>query len=46
MTQDDFNEKRDNPDLLICDYYNDSGDALIDNPIADPQDEEKVSKIK
>ncbi len=45
LKQDDFNEKRDNPDLLICDYYNDSGDALIDNPIADPQDEEKVSKI-
>lgn len=45
LKQDDFNEKRDNPDLLLCDYFNDSGDALIDNPIADPQDEERTSKI-
>lgn len=32
--QDDFNEKRDNPELLICDYYNNEGDVVVKEPEA------------
>lgn len=31
---DDYNPKRDNPDLLICDYYDNSGDIAVEQPQA------------
>lgn len=34
--QDDFNPKRDNAKLLICDYYNNSGDIIVDGNIQEP----------
>lgn len=33
---DDFNPKRDNVELKICDYYNDTGDVIIIDPPRDP----------
>jgi len=33
LKQDEFNEMRDNLDLMICDYYTDSGDIRSDEPI-------------
>lgn len=36
IKQDEFNEKRDNTELHICDYYTDEGDVLIDIPVAIP----------
>lgn len=36
LKQDDFNPKRDNVDLKICDYYTDSGDPVIPAPVVDP----------
>jgi hypothetical protein len=32
IKQDDFNEKRDNIELLVCDYYTDEGDITINVP--------------
>ena len=40
--QDDFNPKTDNPSLLLCDYFTDSGDIAVGDNI--PQ--AGVSKIK
>lgn len=34
--QDEFNPKRDNPVLLLCDYYNNSGDIVVDGNIPEP----------
>lgn len=36
LKQDDFNPKRDNIDLLVCDYYNDTGDIKVEKPNPDP----------
>lgn len=33
MKQDDYNEKRDNVALKVCDYYNDTGDTIVDEPV-------------
>ena len=33
IKQDSFNEKRDNIELRVCDYYSDSGEVQIDKPI-------------
>ena len=32
LKQDDFNPKRDNIELRICDYYSDEGDILVPKP--------------
>ena len=36
--QDEYDEAADNPDLLICNYYNDSGEIQIEepDPVIDP----------
>lgn len=33
MKQDDFDAKRDNVTLKVCDYYNDTGDIIINEPV-------------
>lgn len=33
LKQDEFNEMRDNLELMICDYYTDSGEARKDEPV-------------
>lgn len=33
MKQDDYDEKRDNVTLRVCDYYNDTGDVIVDEPV-------------
>lgn len=39
VKQDDFNEKRDNPMLRICDYYTDEGNIQVNiSPSDNPQD--------
>ena len=42
--QDDYNKRRDEPSLMICDYYDDSGDITIDEPFI-VEDEKKTSYI-
>lgn len=32
LKQDDYNKRRDDPTLMICDYYDDSGDITVDKP--------------
>lgn len=44
MKQDDFNPKRDNVKLFICDYYNNEGDIVVDKP--DVEDQQGTSEIK
>lgn len=44
VKQDEFDRNRDNIELLICDYYNDSGDIYIDEP-EEQQSETKTSVI-
>lgn len=45
IKQDDFNEKRDNIELRVCDYYTDEGDVNVDIPIVDSPNAEKASSI-
>jgi hypothetical protein len=45
IKQDELNEKRDNIELRICDYYTDEGDVMVDIPIVDTPDAEKTSTI-
>jgi len=45
IKQDELNEKRDNIELRICDYYTDEGDVMVDIPIVDTPDAEKTSII-
>ena len=46
IKQDELNEKRDNVELRICDYYTDEGDILIDKPSVNIVDSTKTSIIK
>ena len=46
IKQDELNEKRDNIELRVCDYYTDEGDILIDKPSVNIIDNTKTSKIK
>ena len=46
IKQDELNEKRDNIELRICDYYTDEGDILIDKPSVNIVDNTKTSMIK
>lgn len=46
IKQDDFNERRDNIELRICDYYTDEGDIRLDEPTKDNTDITKTSEIK
>ena len=46
IKQDELNEKRDNIELHVCDYYTDEGDILIDKPIIDIPDDTRTSTIK
>lgn len=46
IKQDELNEKRDNIELHVCDYYTDEGDIRIDKPINNISDIEKTSLIK
>ena len=34
--QDEYNPTRDNPTLLLCDYYTPSGDIIVDGEIPEP----------
>lgn len=36
MKLDDFNPKRDNIELKVCDYYDDSGDVVVTKPDSEP----------
>jgi len=45
IKQDELNEKRDNIELRVCDYYTDEGDIQIDKPIVETPDNTKVSTI-
>ena len=45
IKQDELNEKRDNIELRVCDYYTDEGDILVDIPIVDTPDAEKTATI-
>lgn len=40
--QDEYNPKRDNPNLFLCDYYNNSGDIVVDGVI--PESSESTIK--
>lgn len=46
IKQDELNEKRDNIELRICDYYTDEGDIRLDEPTKDETDITKTSEIK
>ena len=41
---DQFNPKRDNVELRVCDYYNDTGDIIVEEPIGS-NDPCKTSEI-
>lgn len=45
IKQDELNEKRDNIELRVCDYYTDEGDLLVDIPTAEIPDIKKTSEI-
>jgi len=45
IKQDELNEKRDNIELRVCDYYNDEGNIQIDKPIVKASDSTKFSTI-
>jgi hypothetical protein len=45
LKQDDYNKRRDDPTLMICDYYDDSGDIQHDEKQPDYIDDTKTSKI-
>ena len=45
IKQDELDEKRDNIELRVCDYYTNEGDILIDIPQVETPDIEKWSKI-
>lgn len=45
IKQDELNEKRDNIELRVCDYYTDEGDIQIDKPIVEVPDNTKSSTI-
>lgn len=46
IKQDEFNEKRDNIELHVCDYYTNEGDIIIDKPINETPDITKTSEIR
>jgi hypothetical protein len=45
IKQDELNEKRDNTELRVCDYYTDEGDIQVDIPVVETPDTEKTSTI-
>lgn len=45
LKQDEWDEKRDNRELLICNYYDDTGETQIVIPEIDPQDDTLTSYI-
>ena len=49
LKQDDFNPKRDNIELRICDYYSNEGDTLVPKPDAtipiDPNNQSLIVKM-
>jgi len=45
LKQDEWDEKRDNKDLLICNYYDDTGETQIVIPEAESQDTTLTSYI-
>ena len=45
LKQDEWNEKRDNRELLICDYYDDTGETKLIIPEAEPQNTTLTSYI-
>ena len=45
IKQDELNEKRDNIELRVCDYYTDEGDINVNIPIVETPDVEKTSTI-
>jgi len=45
IKQDELNEKRDNIELRVCDYYTDEGDIQVDIPVVDTPDIDKTSTI-
>ena len=45
IKQDELNEKRDNVELRVCDYYTNEGDVLVDIPTVEVIDADKTSTI-
>ena len=45
LKQDEWDEKRDNRELLVCNYYDDTGETKIIIPEAEPQDTTLTSYI-
>lgn len=45
LKQDEWDEKRDNRELLICNYYDDTGETQIIIPEAEPQESTLTSYI-
>lgn len=46
LKQDDYDPKRDNADLLICNYYSDTGDVEPELPADDPSDDHTSSIVR
>lgn len=46
LKQDEFNVKRDNPDLLVCDYWDDSGDVQPREDQVETPEETRTSDFK
>ena len=45
VKQDEFDENKDNVDLMVCNYYDDDGDVITDPTILEEPDVEKTSTI-
>jgi len=45
IKQDELDEKRDNIELRVCDYYSNEGDIQIDKPVVETPDNTKSSEI-
>lgn len=46
LKQDDYDPKRDSSDLLICNYYSDTGDVEPELPADDPSDNHTSSIVR
>lgn len=45
VKEDEFDEKKDNVDLMLCNYYDEDGDVITDPIIPEEPDVEKTSTI-
>lgn len=46
LKEDTYNTHKDNPDLLVCDYYSDTGDVQPELPEDDPSDNHTSSIVR